>query len=324
MKISVKSEYHKGIQPIRVLQHNIIHRYENTNTEFHKLSKELIDQKGLKPGISYFIFEEPVIYRCEHFKSQTPFVSLDGKIAIHETFLSYLWIMSYCMWVLYDEAVAKPMQNFQTKREVNKIDKELIEQTEELFQYGKSLIKVYSEWNKETLPNPEKYSKEEEFYIHRANGLFVFATNFILCHEFAHVEKDHTKAVSTRTVQNSERKKFEKEADERAIELMLNGKDGENDKSIELGILIGLASMLYFRDNVYGGDHHPDTDTRIKTYLEKINPSNEEPIWGVASLFFKLWDNQFNLNFNWPKHINDFKELFYNTLEQVEGRKNVC
>lgn len=322
MKISVKSEYHNGIQPIRVLQHNIIHRYENPNSEFLKKSKELIDKKGLQPGISYFIYEEPIMFSCEHFKSQTPFVDANNKIAIHETFLSYHWIICYSMCVLYDEAVAKPMQNAQLKKQVNIINNHLIKITEELFQYGKSLIKVYSKWDKEYFPNPEEYSNEEEFYILRANGLFVFAINFILCHEFAHVEKEHIDTLKSRTVSNQERKLFEKEADDRAIELMLSGKNEENEKSIELGILMGLCSMLYFKKDTSGGEHHPDTDSRIKNFLEKLNPSKEHPIWGVAALFFKLWDNQFNLNFIWPKEVNDFKELFYNTLSQIE-KKNL-
>lgn len=322
MKISVKSEHHNGIQPIRVLQHNIISRYENTNSEFLKSSKELIEKKGLQQGISYFIYEEPILFSCEHFKTQTPFVDADKKIAMHETFLSYIWIICYSMLVLYDEAVAKPMQNAQLKIEINTIDKDVIKKAEELLQYGKSLIKSYSNWDKEYFPNPEKYSKEEELYILKANGLFIFAINFILCHEFAHVEKEHIDALNSRPVDSKERKLFEKEADDRAIELMLNGKDGKHDKSIELGILIGLSSMLYFRKNTYGGETHPDTDSRIKNYLEKLNPSNVDPIWGVAALFFKVWDNQFNLSFDWPLDVNDFKELFTGVLTQLANRKN--
>jgi hypothetical protein len=324
MKISVKSENHKGIQPIRVLQHNIVYRYENTNSDFLKCSKEIMDNKGLQPGISYFIFEEPINYSCKYFRSQTPFVDGNKKIGIHETFLSYIWINCFSLWVLYDEAVAKPMQNAQARNQVNIINTDLINLTQELFQYGKSLITVYSPWDKSYFPNPEEYSKEDEFYVLRANGLFTYAVNFILCHEFAHVEQEHIDTVKKRKVDDTERKLFEKEADDRAIELMLSGKDGENDKSLEFGVLIGLASMLFFRKTTYGGDHHPDTDNRIQNYLEKLNAPYDHPIWGGAALALKLWDNQFNLSFNWPSHANDFKEIFYGILEQIEKQKNVC
>lgn len=324
MKISIKSENHNGIQPIRVLQHNIISRFENTNSDFLKISRELVINKNLNPGISYYIYEEPILFKCEHFKSQTPCIDRNKKIAIHETYLSYLWIICYSMWVLYDEAVAKPMQNAQAGAIINVINTSRIHEAERLFEYAKSLIKVYTPWDKTNLPNPEEYSQEEEYYILRANGLFTYAINYILCHEFAHVEKEHIDAIMARKVPNIERKIFEKEADDRAIELMLAGKDGNNDKSIELGILIGLSSMLFFRNSTYGGATHPDTDNRIKNLLEKLNPSFDQPIWGVAALFFKMWDNQFKFNFNWPIHVNDFKELFYNVLQQIEEQKNVC
>jgi predicted metal-dependent peptidase len=41
------------------------------------------------------------------------------------------------------------------------------------------------------MPNPEEYSTDDVFFIERANGLFVYAMNFILCHEFAHIELNH-------------------------------------------------------------------------------------------------------------------------------------
>lgn len=148
MKISIKSENHNGIQPIRVLQHNIVSRFENTNSDFLKISRELVINKNLQPGISYYIYEEPILFECEHFKYQTPCVDSNKKIAIHETFLSYLWINCYSLWVLYDEAVAKPMQNAQAGTIINIINTSLIQKTEELFQYGKSLIRVYTPWDK--------------------------------------------------------------------------------------------------------------------------------------------------------------------------------
>ncbi len=310
IKKSVWNNTHIGNQPIRVLTHNIIKNYENTNPYFLELSKKTMLENGLQPGISYYLDEEPV---------RTPYVDENKKIAIHETFLSYLWINCYSSLVLYDEAVAKPMQNAQAQKKINIIDADLVKETEELFQYSKSLIKVFASWDKTYFPNPEEFSENEEFYILRANSLFIYANNFILCHEYAHIEMKHINEI--KTASNQERKKFEKQADERAIKLMLDGKNGVNDKSIDLGILIGLASLLFFKNNTDGGETHPDTDDRIKTYLEKLNLSFDQPIWGSASLFFKLWDNQFDLNFNWPKQVNDFKEMFYNILEQIEKKK---
>ena len=180
MKKNIRTPSQEGIQPIRVLQHNITYNFENTNPGFLKLSQELVAKNGLNPGIDYCIIEEPI---------KTPFVNENKIISIHETFLSYLWINCYSLMVLYDEAVVKPMQNSQLHCNKNIINTDFIKLTEELFQYGKSLIRIYTQWDKNKYPNPEEYSDEEEFYIKKANGIFVYATNFILCHELAHVEK---------------------------------------------------------------------------------------------------------------------------------------
>ena len=101
------------------------------------------------------------------------------------------------------------------------------------------------------------------------------------------------------------------------MELTLEGRNGENNLSVELGILIGLSSILFFSNKTYGGPHHPDTDKRITRYLEKLKPSNDHSIWGIAALCLRLWDTQFNLNFNWPLQVNDFKELYYSVLQQI-------
>ena len=318
MKTNYKTENHNGVQPIRVLQHNITRDFENLSPEFLKLARELADNGVLNPGISYFMDEEPIIYSNQHYKGQTPFVNQYGKIALHETFLSYIWIISYSMWVLYEEAVYKPNYNLINGEKIHEIDLTIIEKTKELFQYGKSLIVSYSSWDKEYLPNPEEYSDEEEYHILRTNGIFTKAISFILCHEYAHIEKKHIQNILTREVSNDERKIFEKEADDRAIELMLSAKNGENDKTIDLGILMGLASMLFFKSDVEGGAHHPDTDSRITNFLEKLDIADDDNLWGIASLFFKLWEEQFSLSFTWAKSVGTFKELFYDTLPQVK------
>jgi hypothetical protein len=316
IKKSYLSGKHEGLQPIRVLQHNITYNFENTHPEFIEEMKKLISKAGLKPGITYYIYEEAIRHTTKYFKSQMPHVTSKKKIALHETFLSYMWIICYSVWILYDEAVAKPIQKQQSGPGINVIDEEAIRSAQELLDYGKSLIGKYLPWEKARLPNPEEYSIAEDFYITRANSLFGFAINFILCHEYAHVEKRHHDQAALANSQ--QRKQFEREADNRAIELTLKGRNGENDKSVELGILMGLSALLFLKSNTTGGPHHPDTDWRIKNYLNQLNPTNESPIWGIATLFFKLWDQEFGNKFTWPTEINDFKELVNLTLAQIK------
>ena len=267
-KRSLLSAGHGGIQPIRVLQHNLISAFENTNPGFLQEIMHVINTAGLQPGLSYYTYEECIWFSNAEFSSQTPGVDLTKKIALHETFLSHIWILCYAVWILFDESVAKPIQKKLLAENTNVIDYEAAASAKLLLSYGRSLFHFYTPWDKKTLPNPEEYGTGEEFYIERTNSLFVFAINFILCHEYAHVENGHLDQLATATV--ADRRRFEIEADARAIELVLKGRNGFNDSNIELGTLMGLGALLFFRSSTSGGLVHPDTDTRIVTYLEEL------------------------------------------------------
>lgn len=180
MKINRLSASHKGNQPIRVLQHNITFQFETTNPTFVELSKTIIKDKGLQPGIAYYINDSAILEKVDGHV-QTPFVNGEGKITVHETFLSYVWCICNSMLVLYEEAIAKTSQNQVSKTLIYEIDAQKIDKAQELFNYAKSLIVSFTEWDKEELPNPEIYTQEDVFFIERANGLFVYAMNFILC-----------------------------------------------------------------------------------------------------------------------------------------------
>jgi hypothetical protein len=314
MKINSLSPYHQGNQPIRVLQHNVIYQFEMTNPTFLELSKKIVAKKGLDPGISYHINNNPVI---DGTYFQTPFVDAVKKIAIHETFLSYVWCIAYSMLVLYEEAVAKPCQNQFLQRMVNEIDQAKIKKAENLFDYAKSLIYSFTEWDKMALPNPELYDSTDAFWIERANALFLFAMNFILCHEFAHVEKEHIDQLIAGKNSVTHILVYEKEADQRAIDLVLLGGTQETKKTMEAGILIGLCCLLFFsRDSK--AVTHPTSYDRITTFLEKLNPELASPLWGIATLALKLWDNQYSKDFVWPKEIDNFKELYYSIIAQIK------
>ena len=317
MKINRLSASHKGNQPIRVLQHNITYQFETTNPTFVELAKTIIKEKGLQPGIAYYINDLAISEKVDGHV-QTPFVNGQGKITLHETFLSYVWCICYSMLVLYEEAIAKTSQNQVSKTLIYEIDTQKIDKAQELFNYAKSLIVDFTEWDKEELPNPEIYTQEDVFFIERANGLFVYAMNFILCHEFAHVEKEHIEQLKQGKNSVSHILSFEKEADERAMELVLNGATERTKLSAEIGVLVGLSSMLFFKQKSETTTH-PATDDRMNSLIEKANPSNADAHWGIAALAFKLWDNQFMKNFNWPSEVHDLKELFELIREEIKN-----
>lgn len=307
MRINRLSPTHEGHQPIRTLQHNVTHQFESTNPTFAELSRQLMAQGKLSPGISYYISKDAIMEKIEGH-SQTPFVDKAGKIAIHETFLSYVWCICYSMLVIHEEAIAKPSEN--SKANMNHIiDQSKIDMANDVFAYAKSLVVSYSDWNMEELPNPEYYKESDKFYVERANGLFVFAINFILCHEFAHVEQNHIKKKLAGQDSEEDILRFEKEADARAMELVMKGVDLRNKLTAEIGVLMGLASLLFLNPKSETTSH-PATDDRMHNLILRANPAVDEPHWVIAVLAFKLWDDQFVKGLTWPRAADNYQELY--------------
>lgn len=311
MKSSILKDTHIGNQPIRVLKHNITHRLESFLNNHLKI---LIEKENIKGYIKYHIADLSLS------DNQKPYINDKGEINIHETYLSYIWIINFTFFVLYDEALAKPIQIKQNQPNIKDPDNELIDLSKGLFDYGKSLIVSFSKWDKEYFPNPEYFDENtnEGFYILRTNDLFVNTMNFILCHELAHAEFEHLKNIDANKLNLDQIKNLEREADNRAIELMLNSRKTVNNRAVELGILTGIVSILYFKSNLKGGPKHPDVDERLLNFLTILNPKNQDPIWGIACLCFNLWEKQFNLNISYKNYVEDFKEQFIHIYKQIK------
>ena len=188
MKKNFYNPTHSGLQPVRVLDHNIIYLFENIYPDFLTELKSAVANKGLQPGLTKYCLEEAIRFSNMDFKSQTPFIGIDKKIVLHETFLSFLWIYCYCVLVVFDEGIQKPLQN-KTYNPTNPLP-HIANEALKLFDYGLSLIDIFNPWDK-NLPNPEEYDDSEAFYIERANSVFLYALNFILCHELGHVILGH-------------------------------------------------------------------------------------------------------------------------------------
>ncbi len=309
MKTSTKKDTHNGIQPIRVLKHNLTHRLVERNEE---LIKKLQSSFKLDKNIKYHIAELPLS------EKQTPFIDNNGLINLHETYLSYIWTISFSMFVIYEERVAIPDQlkrNIPTHKTQNL---EIAKLAEELFNYSKSLVKVYTEWDKDYFPNPEYFDEatEEGWYILRTNDLFVEVINFVLFHEIAHAELEHINKIRTEKFTNDKIKELELEADTRAINLMIE--NPRNIKVTELAITIGLASMLFCNKYLDGGKRHPNIDVRISNAINILNPKEDSSLWPFLVLFLKLWDKQFEHNFKHKDEYETYKDLYYELIRQAK------
>jgi len=300
------SVHYQGIMPIRVLQHNLIVGFENANSEFKDLTKQVVTNSNLVKVISYTAEEERI---------KSPHVTF-GQIAVQETFLSYVWCISFSLTVLYSEVVVKKAKNDTNPNDEEQINFEFARDAYQLWEYALSLIDDYSAWDI-NLPNPEIYSKEYEDLIPRINAMYIEAMKFVLAHEFAHVELEHSSRINPGIDENVFNKQIEKEADERAIELILKGMDESNSMTIKVGILAGLCSLLFFKSTTKELQY-PDVDNRIHALIIAIDPDDIDPMWGFAALAYRLWDKHFQKNLIWEEGLDSPKELYFSIKRQVE------
>jgi hypothetical protein len=75
---------HPGIQPIRVLRHNIAYSFRNYHPDILKNHNKLKEKRYLTDNILYEINEFPIFYNDQN---QLPYID-NGTITIHEIFLT--------------------------------------------------------------------------------------------------------------------------------------------------------------------------------------------------------------------------------------------
>lgn len=301
------SESHQGNMPVRVLQHNLIYEFENMNPSFLELAQKVIAELGLDPGIHYGLGKVPV---------KSPHVVFN-KMFIEESFLSYVWCMAFSLTVLYQEVIVKKSRNDYFGNDGETIDKELAHDAYKLWEYATSLLMEYKPWDKQ-LPNPELYNEKNDESIQKVNSLYLTAMKFILAHEFAHIELEHNNRIVLEEDLNAQSVVFEKEADARAIQLVLEGSEEGNSTTINMGILIGLCSLLFF-SSITKSERYPDTDDRIDAIIQIINPDSQDAMWGVATLAYKLWDNLYKMDLVWQDGLESPKHLYESIKAQVEN-----
>lgn len=292
--------------PIRVLQHNLISEFENMNPQFLKLAQRVMNRFDLHPGIGYDVEEE---------RAKSPAV-LFGQIRVQEPFLSYVWCMCFSLSVLYSESIVKQSIAQHRKKKV-KINMPLARHAYMIWEYSMALLTDYYTWP-DILPSPERYPRQYRQLIPKINGLYITAMKYVLAHEFAHIEFQHANADIGDMDPNEASILHERQADERAIELVLEGRNNENTVTIRMGLLIGLCSIL-FTDNTAKKIRYPDTNERIDAILRIVKPDPQDAMWGIATLAYKLWGRHFENKLVWIDGLASPEALYHNIKEQVEA-----
>lgn len=313
-----------GTQPVRTKHWMIVYMFQKTNPTFCAEVKDLIVKGKLSGKLGIIYGEEPI--RLPDGKFQTPRANGKTKqIEIHETFLSYLWCCTYSLYVTFLETIDYPQCNFHAGYEVYPISEENILIAQEMFDYARHLIVDFTVWDKDKMPNPERLLAEKRIYIEQTNCFYTEAVKFILCHEFTHLER-HLDQINEKTT-TSNYLEFESEADNTAIDKMKEGMSympiplAESHRlAIEIGAIIGVLSMLFFRATTEGV-RHPNTEDRLTNVIERLDLIDNDAAWAIACVGLKFWDSQFGHNFEWQENPNSYKEEYYAIIKQIKARE---
>jgi hypothetical protein len=321
--INHHSDTDLGSQPVRVIHYMLTYMFVNTHENFFDDLKKQVAEGKLSKEFQFVFADEPILM---HNRQNTPKVhNATKKIELHETFLSYLWCCTNAVFTLYVETVDNPRMNKLNGRITHPISDENIQKAQEIFNYAKSLIVDFTAWDKDNLPNPEVYLAEKRDYVEQTNVYYTEAVKFILCHEFTHI-KYHLEQLDKATT-DSHFLQFEIEADNNAIDMMKKGISKietlltvAHRLAIENGIIFGILSMFFFSASTVA-KKHPHTEDRLTNALERLDLIDNPFAWGIACTGLQLWEQQFNLNFEWSKEPITFKEQYYLIIKQIKERK---
>ena len=317
-----KPRIHVGTQPIRIINPMIVFMFQQTNPLFFTELKKEIENGKINKHLNLTYGRDAI--RMENGKLRTPRVNGKTKsIELHETFLSYLWCSIYATYTTYLETVDFPRVNRINGTIIHPISQLNIEKSKEVFDYAKTLIVTFIDWDKNEIPNPEIYLAENRTFVEQTNLYYTEAIKFILCHEYTHLKSEHIEQLDGDS-DKSNYLKFEFEADNNAIDMMKRGFfppnhfAAEGQKlAIEVGIILGIISMFYFSANTEG-IKHPNAEDRLTNALERLSLSDNHDAWGIACIGLKFWDEQFGLNFNWIENPVSYKDLYYNIISQIK------
>lgn len=304
-----------GYQPVRFLQPMLLGAFENAAPGFLDLLQQQVDYGGANPAVDYEMAAEPA--KGPHIEGA------DGTIWLQETFLSYLWGVSYATLVVYDEMLVRPRITLNYARSAEQ--QGLINDATALFGYALSLFDYFTPWPLAQLPNPELYSEQEAYYVKKADSVFVMAAVFILLHEYAHfylahLEGDVARAVDGSTQPVAERKADEFAADRFAIQTMLEGAahvGGAMANTIRNGIVVGLSAILLPHPTLDGGDEHPDPHQRLFAGLSLLGQEPNDNLWGVGAMMLSLWAFAQRKALVGGQPYESLKDLFMVSLDQL-------
>jgi len=305
-KINHYSPKFRGYLPIRVLNNNFANWFIEISPTFKMEYYDEVKYRGLNEKIIIDIRKSEIKDIAQIDKN---------GIKIYENFNQYLWSICYSIIVIFDLGIQEPSIN-KTFDGLIRFNTIKLRNAKKLFDHSFSLFSNYNTNKFFSLPNPEKYTRNNQFYIERANGVYSAAMVFILLHEFGHQYYGHLENYSSNS---EEAKKDEFLVDDYAFDLMERHFQNIEGKTYKAGIVLGLGSLVLLDKTLDGGNEHPDSHSRLLRQIEKMNLSEIDNTWGIACVLINLWGIKYNIAVTDRMYFEHYKDMFYHQMEILNG-----
>lgn len=262
--------------PILSLEGNIIHAFENPDGSAAELLRESVAEGLVSHELNLLMDLVPPRGPSVNRPAHQP-----ASIALHMPHLELLWAFIYGWVVLYEEAVQRPWINGTYDGRIL-LTTDLERRAAALLEWASSLRQAYTPWPA-GLPSPEHAeSAQERDYAWKVNGIFQYATAFLLYHEFGHVRQRHFGALDPRgndAAALATAIQLEHEADDFAYRVLVAHDDSEHVRSLKgWAVLAPALSSLYLVDGRAGlyQRRHPHLHHRVANLLAKLDFQNEQ------------------------------------------------
>lgn len=311
--------------PVMCLNDQIIGKLEKLDS----IGIKNLIEKGLNKTITFTEFQESIKNPAEIKKEISDENHSVDSIFLSAAYCQFLWTISYVALNVYDcNNVNDELKNNPTYKDdlikerehANKIvlnnsnqelkDKyrEVINKVDHIYKYidkdkvFNECYDVFIEGMKLTDKNNTEIDIKRYYELtsvftkgnEKVNGIYLYAVLFVLIHEIQHFSLEHLES----TIDN------EYDADSASFWTLFSDLDENEKTTANIGVLMGLCSLIFINVDLDDDGRHPDNDERIKVVL--INIIEENPHYtGFVTTIFNMWACYYN--------VSEIQELHKNT-----------
>ncbi|BEP50817.1 phage exclusion protein Lit family protein [Variovorax sp. V116] len=297
--------------PVLVLEHNIIHAFENPHPGFVERLQRAVAEGQILPEIAL---------RADLAPPDPPQTRGEpAEIHVHVTHLEVLWCSTYAWMVMYEEEVQKPAVAHE-QGTTHSPDVQLITRAHQLLAWAESISDVYTPWP-DGLPSPINWvSAAEEWYAQKANLVFQEAASFLLLHEWAHSTSLHLQQGPG--LSDQDYIELEKDADNTAYDVLVGDREDDEKLHLAWAILSALLSSFYLLKTTSHVKQyrHPELHHRVQHMLFRLDIADERPRAYFHGLCVEVLRRTFTAAL-WSDPVDGYEtaeELLQATLDQID------